>query len=372
MRLLNYRHGFHAGNPADVLKHAVLARILVHLREKPGAFRVLDTHAGAGVYDLSGAEAERGGEWRAGIGRLSQAALSREALPQEALPREALPREAAALLAPYLDAVQQMNPSHPSVQAGAGVGEQAGASGPDLGRGPGGRPDRAGNSAPVTDGTPAVRAPEDAAEHPPLRSARAPLGKLRFYPGSPAVAQCLLRDQDRLVVCETAPDIHAELAAALGRDRRCKALGLDGWAALKAQLPPPERRGVVVIDPPFESAAEVAALLRALTAAVRKWPTGIFMVWYPVTRRSAADVLLEGVRIASLPATLRAELRTARAGPDTKGLGASGVIVVNPPWRLETELAVLLPALAAALGEDDGAAGAFRLDWLRREGGERA
>jgi len=360
MRLLNYRHGFHAGNPADVLKHAVLARILVHLREKPGAFRVLDTHAGAGVYDLAGAEAERGGEWRAGIGRLSQAVLSREALPQEA----------AALLAPYLDAVRQVNPLHPSVQAGAGVGEQVGTSGP--GRGPGDRPDRARNSAPVTDGTPAIRAPEDAAEHPPLGSARAPLGKLRFYPGSPAVAQCLLREQDRLVVCETAPDIHAELAAALGRDRRCKALGLDGWAALKAQLPPPERRGAVMIDPPFESAAEVAALLRALTAAVRKWPTGIFMVWYPVTRRSAADVLLEGVRIASLPATLRAELRTARAGPDTKGLGASGVIVVNPPWRLEAELAVLLPALAAALGEDDGAAGAFRLDWLRREGDERA
>jgi len=313
---LNYRHAFHAGNAADVLKHAALARILVHLREKPAAFRVLDTHAGAGFYDLAAAEAERGGEWRSGIGRLLASRL---------------PEGAAALLAPYLDAVHAANAAAPA---------------PGLQAGPGGPAMPAAASAGPEDGT-------------------APAGALRVYPGSPALALALLRAQDRLIACETAPDIHGALAAALGGDRRAKALALDGWTALKAQLPPPERRGVVVIDPPFESAAEVTVLLRALAAAARKWPTGIFLVWYPLTRRSAAEVLLEGLRIAPLPKTLRAELRTAPAGPDARGLGASGIAVVNPPWRLEAELATLLPALAAALG---GADGAFRLDWLRREG----
>ena len=180
---MNYRHAFHAGGPADVVKHAVLARILVHLCNKPAAFRVIDTHAGAGLYDLRGPEATRSPEWRDGIARLLAAPID---------------GEAAALLAPYLDAVRALNPG----------------------------------------------------------------GELAAYPGSPVVARALLRSQDRLVACELEPSAAAALAHNLGGDRRAKAIAIDGWTALNAYVPPPERRGVVLIDPPFEATDEFSRLAR--------------------------------------------------------------------------------------------------------------
>jgi 23S rRNA (adenine2030-N6)-methyltransferase len=282
---MNYRHAFHAGSFADVLKHAVLVRILVHLRAKPAAFRVIDTHAGAGRYDLTGPEASRGGEWRDGIGRLLGAAIG---------------EEARALLAPYLDAVAACN---------------------------GG-------------------------------------GRLATYPGSPALVRALLRPQDRLIACELEPAAAAALARHLARDARCKAVAIDGWTALNAYVPPKERRGLLVVDPPFEQTSEFARLAQGLEAAYRKWPSGAYLLWYPIKERDGPDALARRLRRSGLAKILRVEL-SVPVPPGSSRLGACGLIVVNPPWALAAELEILLPELAAALAGQRSAA--HRVDWLAGE-----
>jgi 23S rRNA (adenine2030-N6)-methyltransferase len=282
---MNYRHAFHAGNFADVLKHAVLCRVLVHLRNKPAAFCVIDTHAGGGWYDLSGPEASRSGEWRAGIARLRAARLT---------------GEAAALVAPYLDTVTALNPG----------------------------------------------------------------GALMRYPGSAVLSQAWLRPQDRLLACEIEPGAAAALAQALSGDARCKMLPLDGWTALRAQVPPKERRGLVMVDPPFEQPDEFARLQDGLAAAHRRWATGTFILWYPIKDRRGPDALARGLRRLGIARLLRSELMLdGTAAPER--LNRCGLIIVNPPWTLERELSVLLPVLAENLS--GGPPGRFRLDWLARE-----
>src|SRR5579872_6912318 len=179
---MNYRHAFHAGNFADVIKHIVLVRILLYLQEKDAAFRVIDTHAGAGIYDLTDKEAERSGEWLTGIARIMQARFSEAALP---------------LIKPYLDIVRSFN-SHPA--------------------------------------------------------------SLERYPGSPLIARALLRPQDRMTACEVADGARKDLIDALRRDPQARVVDLDGWVALPAFVPPNERRGVVLIDPPFEDRSEFERL----------------------------------------------------------------------------------------------------------------
>ena len=280
---MNYRHAFHAGSFADVVKHAVLARIVAHLKEKPAAFRVIDTHAGAGAYDLAGPEADRTGEWREGVGRLTAATLA-PALRD--------------LLAPYLDAVAAFND-----------------------------------------------------------------GMLKTYPGSPALAQHWLRTQDRLIACEREPNAARALAARLRGDNRVRTVEIDGYTALNAYVPPNERRGLVLIDPPFEQADECDRLGNALAAAHRKWPTGIYMLWYPIKDVRATLAFSRRLARLGIPRILRAELERGGAR-DPLRLAGSGLILVNPPWRLEAELALLLPGLAQALGAGrDGT----RVDWLTGE-----
>ncbi len=280
---MNYRHAFHAGNFADVLKHAVLARILLHLREKPTAFRVIDTHAGAGLYDLTGPEASRTGEWRFGIGRLRAASLD---------------SEIASLLAPYLDAVAAFNPS----------------------------------------------------------------GPIERYPGSPLLALRLMRAQDRLTACELEPTAAAALKRALAGDPRAACVAVDGFVALKAYLPPQERRGLVLIDPPFEQPDEFLRLAHAIVNAWRKWATGIYLLWYPIKDRRAAAAFTRALTASAMPRILRAELELDARGTE---LGAAGLVIVNPPWRLEHELNVLLQSLAPLLARGPG--GGCRVDWLRGE-----
>ncbi len=284
---MNYRHAFHAGNFADVVKHATLGRIVAHLKEKPGAFRVIDTHAGAGLYDLTGAEASRTGEWRAGIGRLRAASL------------EPAVRD---LLAPYLEAVAALNPD-----------------------------------------------------------------KLTTYPGSPTLTRAWLRPQDRLVACELEPKAADALASAMHGDARVKVVAIDGYTALNAYVPPKERRGLVLIDPPFEEPDEFARLTEALSGAHRKWPTGVYLVWYPLKDTRETARFARALSRLGVPRILRAELAVAGApaGGAAQRLAGTGMIVVNPPWRLEDELKLLLPALAAVLA-DDGRGG-VRLDWLAGE-----
>lgn len=287
---MNYQHAFHAGNFADVHKHAVLARILQYLRGKPAAFRVIDSHAGAGRYDLFGEEATRSGEWRTGIARLWQAVgKASERAGQGGI---------ADLLAPYLDAVAALNPG----------------------------------------------------------------GGLRAYPGSPLVARALLRAQDRLIACELEPRSAAALRAALRGERRAKVLAIDGWTAIGATVPPKERRGLVLIDPPFEEAADFARLPAALAEAHRRWPTGIYMLWYPIKERDAPDALARRLGRLAVPKILRSEIMLGRPRA-AAGLVGSGLVVVSPPFTLEAELRILLPGLARILAPD----GASRIDWLVRE-----
>jgi 23S rRNA (adenine2030-N6)-methyltransferase len=284
---MNYRHAFHAGNFADVIKHIVLVRILTYLHEKPSAFRVIDTHAGAGVYDLTGEEAKRGGEWLTGVARLMQARFSEAAAP---------------LLAPYLDIIRAFNPQR----------------------------------------------------------------DLQAYPGSPLIARALLRPQDRLVACELEPAARKHLIGALRRDTQARVVDLDGWVGLPAFVPPKERRGLVLIDPPFERKDEFERLADGFEEAFAKWPTGSYMLWYPVKSRRATDDLAR--HVASVAAgngpgqCLRLEFSVAPQAA-TGPLTSAGLLVVNPPWTLMAELKVILPELEKPLGQ--GGAARFRLEAVR-------
>ena len=280
---MNYQHAFHAGNFADVHKHVVLTRSLEHLRAKPAAFRVIDSHAGAGRYDLLGPQAVRSGEWHDGVQRLL------------ATPRG---RDADVLLKPYLDIIAALNPG----------------------------------------------------------------GDLRVYPGSPLIVKARLRQQDRLIACELEPRAAASLKAGLRGDQRAKVLVLDGWMALNANVPPNERRGLVLIDPPFEDTADFMRLSGALADAYRKWPSGIYMLWYPIKERDGPDALARRLRRSGVGKILRSEITL---GPPRAGVGlvGSGLIVVNPPYTLEQDLRILLPLFARLFS----ATGACRLDWLTAE-----
>jgi 23S rRNA (adenine2030-N6)-methyltransferase len=282
---MNYRHAFHAGNFADIVKHAVLVRILVRLCGKPAAYRVIDTHAGSGLYDLGGPEAGRSGEWRNGIQRLLGAHVD-GSLRQ--------------LLAPYLDAVAAYNPP----------------------------------------------------------------GRLTTYPGSPALARAFLRAQDRLVACELEPNAAACLKRNFGTDRRIKVIAIDGWTALNAYVPPKERRGLALIDPPFEDAGDFPRLAHGLDVAHRKWANGTYLLWYPIKAREHPDALARRLRRSGIGQILRAEVNIAPAG-DPARLAGCGLIVVNPPWTLQQELQVMLPELARILSGADR--GSSHIDWITGE-----
>ncbi len=271
---MNYRHAYHAGNFADVFKHVILTRILLYLMRKETPLRVIDTHAGEGVYDLSAA-AGKTGEWRGGIARIAAARA---------------PPRIEALLTPYL----------------------------------------------------AVAAPLFV-ENPPL------------YPGSPALVRELLRRRDRMIFCDALGEAVAALRARIefARDRRVKIFEMDDFATLKAFIPPSERRGLVFIDPPFEQRTEFDDLLAALTMAARKWPTGIYMAWFPIKDRKAVarflGALVAAVTQAKITKLLRLELQVDEPRPDGP-LAASGLVILNPPFALAMEARTVLPYLAETMG----------------------
>jgi 23S rRNA (adenine2030-N6)-methyltransferase len=280
---MNYRHAYHAGNFADVMKHATLALVIDYLKQKPTPFRVIDTHAAIGVYDLSSEMAEKTGEWREGIKRILEAA------PADG--------EIAGLLAPYLDAVKATN------------GE----------------------------------------------------GALTRYPGSPLVARHLMRRDDMLVVNELHPDDYETLRGLFARDRQVKVLNLDGWNALKALLPPKERRGVVLVDPPFEERGDLERLGKGLREAVRRFATGIFLLWYPIKDPRLIDSFKRTLAGLGLPKVLTAELLLQNPA-DVAVLNGCGLVIVNPPYQLDARLDVLLAYLARILGRSAGSG--HRVAWL--------
>jgi 23S rRNA (adenine2030-N6)-methyltransferase len=276
---MNYRHAYHAGNFADVHKHATLTLLLAHLRAKDSAFHVLDCHAGVGLYDLQAPEPGKTGEFRDGVARLWDVA----------------PPDPA--LADYLAAVAAINP-----------------------------------------------------EGPP-----------RFYPGSPWLIRQALRPDDRLTCVELHPDDAARLRAHFGGDRQVSVRQEDAYRALKALLPPRQRRGLVLLDPPYEAAEEAQRLISGLTEALRRWPTGIYAVWYPIKAVAEAARFTAELAQCGRPC-LTSELMQG-SGEDVTRLNGSGLALINPPWRLDRQLTPLLPLLHDRLG----CRGKTSVRWLARE-----
>lgn len=295
---MNYRHHFHAGNFADVMKHALLARLVRALQKKEKGFLYLDTHAGRGGYDLTlaatGDTLERKPEWPEGIGRIWAGADANAETKAAAATQ--------AGLGEYLALVQTLN-------RGRGV----------------------------------------------------PEGGLQFYPGSPLVVAALARPQDRLVLCEKQPAECAALRAELQFTPGAQVREMDGYVAVRAMLPPPERRALVLIDPPFEAQDEFAQIATALQDGLKRLPGGVFAVWYPLTERARVDAFFEALQGLRPPPTLALELGVAGVYAPMK-LKGCGLVVINPPWQFDREAKPMLEWLARELAQAPG--GGARVDWI--------
>jgi len=257
---VNYRHAFHAGGFGDCMKHALLLWLLRALQRKPAPLFVLDTHAGAGSYDLASEPATRTGEWRAGIARLLD--------------------EPPVVLADYVAQVRSLG----------------------------------------------------------------------LYPGSPVITRALLRPDDRMVCCELHPDDAAELRRRFAGDRQVAVHHRDGWEAVGALLPPKERRGLMLIDPPYEDPQEFAALARGLATGWQRFRTGVFAAWYPIKQRAQLRQFLADLQQSGIRDIVTAEL-CLREPVDPTRLNGCGLLVVNPPYRFEQEAPAMLAALLDRLGD---------------------
>lgn len=280
--MLSYRHAFHAGNHADVLKHAVETLIIEQLKSKEKPFCYLDTHAGGGCYDLSGEWPQKKAEYLDGIARLWP---ERQHWPE---------------LAAYWDVIATLNES-----------------------------------------------------------------ELRFYPGSPEIARHLLREQDKLMLMELHNQEIEILRRHMGSDSRSAIHHRDGFEGLLGILPPTPRRGLVLMDPPYELKEDYQRVLQTLKKAMQKWSTGIYALWYPILGKDAdrSRSMLELFKYAGFPSVLVAELEVA-AQPDEWGMNGSGMLILNAPWQLDGQLTTLLPRLCQQLAQSNDAC--WRLEWLAK------
>lgn len=288
---MNYRHQYHAGNFADVMKHVLLLQLVRAMQRKETGFLYLDTHAGRGSYDLAvaaqGDTRQREPEWPAGIGRLWNAS------------------QLSALLADYVAVVRDFDRRRSNREA-----------------------------------TP------------------------RYYPGSPALVAARAREQDRLVLCERHPEEAAALANEMSYARRTSVQTIDGYIAPRAVLPPPEKRALVLIDPPFEAQDEFARIVTAVEQGLARLPAGVFAVWYPLTERARIDAFAEQLRTLPLPPTSVYELTIAGETTGLKMRGC-GLVVINPPWQFEAAVMPALHELAELLQQESGATA--RCHWLAAE-----
>src|SRR6056297_3166313 len=266
---MNYRHAYHAGNFADVFKHAALAAILLRMRARPKPLCFLESHAGAGLYSLEGPQARRGGEAKDGILRLAELA------PQH------------AALAAYLQIVKALEPNR--------------------------------------DG-------------------------LRVYPGSPLIAAGLLGAEDRLVLTEKVPEEADVLRQLFRQDARAAVHCRDGWEAIGALLPPTPRRGLLLVDPPYEAADDFRRVISGLTLARRRWPVGVLSAWYPIKDRRTLRPFHRALEESGLGGVLRVEL-SVRPDDNPASLNGSGMVIVSPPWGLEQDLRELVDELGESLRE---------------------
>lgn len=282
---MNYRHAYHAGNFADVVKHIILSRVIAYFKRKDAPFFLLDTHAGIGRYDLTSIEAQKTLEFEQGIAKFWAS-------------ESTAPDEIKALTAPFTTIIKDLN----------------------MG------------------------------------------GDLTQYPGSPLIAYFSMRRDDRLSMCELHEEDFESLALEFKRAKGTKAHHLDAWIALKAQVPPKEKRGIVLIDPPFEKRDEFDAILTGIKEAHKRFATGTYMIWYPIkdialTRRFAQEITL-----LDLDHTLDVHLMIDQPSDEAKFIG-TGMIIINPPYTLKQELTVLLPWLSKLFEVSPGA-GSFTIDTL--------
>jgi 23S rRNA (adenine2030-N6)-methyltransferase len=284
---MNYRHAFHAGNFADVVKHIALVAILLHLRKKESPFAVIDSHAGRGLYDLSSDEAQRTGEAENGIQRLRGMASA----------------ETPEAFRHYLALVEEDGQDGASAKAGATI--------------------------------------------------------RKTYPGSSLLAAKLLRPQDRLVAIEKQPEEANSLKQVLARFRKARAEEGDGYARLAALLPPPERRGLILIDPPFEDAEEFENLGRAVAGAIRRFATGTYLIWYPIKSSAAARAFCGEVLAAG---NFKALVIEAGISAAEERLSRAGLLVLNPPYGLDSQMGEIVRLVTARFS-----GGNFVVEWLRSE-----
>ena len=272
--MLSYRHAFHAGNHADVLKHFIEVQLLRYLAQKDKPFWYIDTHAGAGCYALDSGYATQNAEYESGIARL----WDRSDLP--------------APLLDYIALVKRINPD----------------------------------------------------------------GTLKLYPGSPLIAQTLLREQDRLRLFELHPTDHEILQENFAADsRRVLIQKADGFGALKALLPPPPRRALVLIDPPYEEKQDYQRVVSALQEGLKRFANGVYAVWYPQLQRAEARQLPQQLKHLEVKSWLHVALSVQTPSDEGFGMHGSGMFILNPPWTLHSELKQVMPYLAKVLGQDGGA-----------------
>jgi 23S rRNA (adenine2030-N6)-methyltransferase len=271
--MLAYRHAFHAGNHADVLKHITLMLVLRYMNQKDKPYRMIDTHAGAGGYSLEGQYAQKKGEYLQGVARL----WSRDDLPEA--------------VADYMALVRQFNPD----------------------------------------------------------------GQLEQYPGSPAIAQMMLRSQDQLRLFERHPTDHRILEAYLGGVRGAEVKDTDGFEGLKGQVPPSSRRAVVLMDPSYEGHGDYPKVITSLREAILRFPEGVYMVWYPQVSKLEAAQLPRRLEGLAPKGWLHARLTVQQPDAQGFGLAGSGMFILNPPYTLHAQLLEVLPYLTEVLGQYDGA-----------------
>lgn len=288
---MNYRHQFHAGNFADVMKHVLLGQLIHALQKKEKGFLILDTHSGRGSYDLARAEVgqtlKRVPEHPAGFGRVAGA------------------KELPPALQEYRELVRNFDQAQGNFD-----------------------------------------------------------GPVRFYPGSPWIARRLMRPQDRLALCELQEDECLALRAAFAGEERTAVHELDGYTGLRAMLPPPEKRALVLIDPPYEAQDEWARLVSGLGGALKRFPSGVYAVWYPLTERARLDAFAEELLALRPPPTLVAELEIAGEASGLRMRGC-GLVIINPPWQFEAEAKPVLEWMARELAQGPGARASLR--WLVSE-----
>ncbi|MDH2924296.1 23S rRNA (adenine2030-N6)-methyltransferase [Nicoletella semolina] len=279
--MLSYRHSFHAGNHADVLKHLVLTLILETLKQKEKGFFYLDTHSGVGRYSLSSAEAEKTGEYVEGIARL----WDRCDLPEE--------------VALYVQEIKKIN-----------------------------------------------------------------RGKLRYYAGSPLLAVNQLRPQDRALLTELHPADYPLLRQEFAKIQNVTTKRENGFQQLKSALPPKEKRGLVLIDPPYELKEDYELVVKAIIEGYKRFATGIYAIWYPVVLRQHTKRIIRGLQETGIRKILQIEL-SVRPDSDQRGMTASGMIVINPPWQLEAQMKKVLPYLTSVLTPEK--TGSWTVEWITPE-----